>query len=152
MQHFWSHITEIHVFLRHFTFSVYAQKKREWDQQSTLDLITCLKKKRNSHNYPGANLNCNPEQFHSWHLSGTFLFFALYVFSVVLYVTLELRELRTHQQSFFKSVYLIFYAYINHIWTIKLNYDNIQLIKFQEEEGWIVDIYNKFKMVDLGNF
>lgn len=65
MQHFWSHIIEIHVFLRHFTFSVYAKKKREWDQQSTLDLITCLKKKRNSHNYPGANLNCNPEQFHS---------------------------------------------------------------------------------------
>lgn len=28
MQHFWSHITEIHVFLRHFTFSVYAKKKK----------------------------------------------------------------------------------------------------------------------------
>lgn len=28
MQHFWSLITEIHVFLRHFTFSVYAKKKR----------------------------------------------------------------------------------------------------------------------------
>lgn len=27
MQHFWSHIIEIHVFLRHFTFSVYDKKK-----------------------------------------------------------------------------------------------------------------------------
>lgn len=27
MQHFWSHIIEIHVFLRHFTFSVYAKKR-----------------------------------------------------------------------------------------------------------------------------